>query len=168
MERDPFDVLGLSAGATPAEVRTAFWARARAMHPDRHPGNPAANERFRRIVLAYEDALRMARREPRRARRHHAAPPAPPAVPPPRFRCSECGDGYDYDDTCPRCESIAAGTLPVPRSAHAMGAGAVLMGAVVLSAELRPMAVGAMLVLFGTFLLALALHERLRPALPTV
>ena len=167
MEPDPFDVLGLSADATPADVRTAFWARARAMHPDRHPGNPAANERFRRIVLAYEDALRMARGQPRRARRHHATP-AQPAVPPPRYRCHECGDGYDYDDTCPRCESVAAGTLEVPRSAHAMGAGTVSIGAVILAAELRPVALGAMLLLFGTFLLALALHERFRPALPTV
>jgi hypothetical protein len=165
--RDPFAELGLGPGATAAEVRAAFWARARAMHPDRHPNDPGANERFRRVVLAYEDALRLARGLPprRRTRVHHGSPPAAAhRGPPPVWRCPTCGDGYDYEDTCPRCESPFAITA-APPAAHALAAASLAIGLFVMVAGLRPFALGAMLALFGTFTLAVALHEKLRPAL---
>ena len=183
--RDPFAELGLGPGATPADVRAAFWARARAMHPDRHPNDPRANERFRRVVLAYEDALLLARGLParRRARVHHAPPPAHHA-PPPVWRCPTCGDGYDYVEDehaagvraeaaggplemtggCPRCD-IPVAMAAAPPAAHALAAASLAIGLFVMIADLRPFALGAMLALFGTFTLALALHEKLRPAL---
>lgn len=105
MQDDPFAVLGLGPGASEASVREAFWAKARAMHPDRHPSDPHATERFRRVVLAYEDARCLARGEapPRRARgrgpsrRHRPAPLDP-------WQCDGCGDGFAYPDRCPRCD----------------------------------------------------------------
>lgn len=53
-----------------------------------------------------------------------------------------------------------------PPAAHALAGAAVAIGLFVMVAGLRPFALGAILVTFGVFVLGLALHERLRPALP--
>lgn len=45
-----YEVLGLSVGASPAEIKTAFRRAARSTHPD-HGGDPAE---FRLVTLAYE------------------------------------------------------------------------------------------------------------------
>lgn len=54
---DPYRVLGVEPDATPAEVRAAYLARARAAHPDRHAGDPdaqrAAEERMRSVNAAW-------------------------------------------------------------------------------------------------------------------
>jgi hypothetical protein len=57
---NPYDVLGLLPGASRAEIRQAYLALARKLHPDLNPGNPAAVELLKAANLAYE-AL-MARR----------------------------------------------------------------------------------------------------------
>lgn len=164
--RDPFAELGLDSGATAAEVRAAFWARARAMHPDRHPDDPRANERFRRVVLAYEDALGIARGlPPRRRTRVCHTPPARAEAPPPVYRCPTCGDGYDWEADCPRCE-VAVAFAPAPPAAHALACASIAIGLFIVIAGLRPLALGPVLVTFGTFVLLLALHEKLRPPLP--
>lgn len=105
MQDDPFAVLGLARGASEARVREAFWAKARAMHPDRHPFDPHATERFRRVVLAYEDARCLARGEPPPRRgRGRGSPRRSRPVPRDRWQCDGCGDGFAYPERCPRCD----------------------------------------------------------------
>jgi molecular chaperone DnaJ len=52
-ERDYYDVLGVSRGATEADIKRAFRRLARELHPD-VSGEPDAAERFREVVEAYE------------------------------------------------------------------------------------------------------------------
>jgi curved DNA-binding protein CbpA len=52
-DRDPYQVLGLGPGATSADVTRAWRRRARMMHPDSRPGDPAAAEQFRAVSDAY-------------------------------------------------------------------------------------------------------------------
>lgn len=51
---DYYKILELSRKATPEEIKEAFRRLAREYHPDLHPGNPAAEERFKEICEAYE------------------------------------------------------------------------------------------------------------------
>jgi molecular chaperone DnaJ len=50
---DFYAVLGVRRGATLAEVRRAYQKRARQIHPDLNPGDPAAAERFRVVSEAF-------------------------------------------------------------------------------------------------------------------
>lgn len=52
---DPYEVLGVSQSATPAEITHAYRLQLRAYHPDRRSTakNSAADERLRRILDAY-------------------------------------------------------------------------------------------------------------------
>lgn len=52
--RDHYAALGVPADATPAEIKAAYRRLARASHPDRNPGDAAAERRFKRIARAYE------------------------------------------------------------------------------------------------------------------
>jgi hypothetical protein len=54
LELDPFAVLGLSKGATPACIRGAYRKLATQYHPDKNPGDPEALARYKRVVTAYE------------------------------------------------------------------------------------------------------------------
>lgn len=51
--RDPYDILGVSAQSSVADIKSAYHKLARDNHPDRHPDNPAAAERFKEISAAY-------------------------------------------------------------------------------------------------------------------
>ena len=51
--RDHYAALGVSPDATPAEIKAAYRRLARESHPDRHPGDAAAERRFKRISRAY-------------------------------------------------------------------------------------------------------------------
>jgi len=66
---DPFAVLGVPRDASPAELRAAYRRLALAHHPDRNPGDPGAEERFKEVVLAYEAARDPAPRAPGADRR---------------------------------------------------------------------------------------------------
>lgn len=52
LEHDLYEILGVSRGASPAELRAAYRRRARESHPDLHPGEPRAGERMARVNLA--------------------------------------------------------------------------------------------------------------------
>lgn len=51
--QDHYAVLGVSPGATPEEIKSAYRRLALATHPDRHPDDPDAEARFRAISGAY-------------------------------------------------------------------------------------------------------------------
>ena len=51
--KDLFETLGLTETAGPEELRRAYLALAVKYHPDRNPGDPAAEQRFKEISEAY-------------------------------------------------------------------------------------------------------------------
>ena len=53
-KRDYYEVLGLEKGASAEDIKKAYRKLAKANHPDLHPGDKAAEERFKEINEAYE------------------------------------------------------------------------------------------------------------------
>ena len=54
MGDSPYRVLGVSKDATDAEIKRVYRKLARQHHPDRNPGDAAAEERFKAIQAAYD------------------------------------------------------------------------------------------------------------------
>jgi molecular chaperone DnaJ len=54
MRRDPYEVLGVSRDADEGQVKKAFRALARELHPDVNRHDPAAEEKFKEAAEAYE------------------------------------------------------------------------------------------------------------------
>jgi DnaJ-class molecular chaperone len=52
--RDPYEVLGVSKGASEAEIKSAFRRLAKKLHPDANKHDPKAASRFAEINAAYE------------------------------------------------------------------------------------------------------------------
>jgi DnaJ-class molecular chaperone len=52
--RDPYEVLGVSKGASEAEVKSAFRKLAKKLHPDANKHDPKAATRFAELNAAYE------------------------------------------------------------------------------------------------------------------
>jgi DnaJ-class molecular chaperone len=52
--RNPYEVLGVKADATDAEIRTTYRKLAKQFHPDLNPNNKKAEARFKEISSAYE------------------------------------------------------------------------------------------------------------------
>ena len=53
MEKDYYKTLGVSKDAKPDEIKKAFRKLARDNHPDQHPGDAAAEKRFKEVSEAY-------------------------------------------------------------------------------------------------------------------
>lgn len=53
-QRDHYDVLGVRRDSTYEEIKSAFKKLAAQWHPDRHPDDPGAHDRFKEINLAYQ------------------------------------------------------------------------------------------------------------------
>ncbi len=53
-ERDLYEILGVSRGATADEIKKAYRRLARKHHPDVNPGNKAAEEKFKEVTAASE------------------------------------------------------------------------------------------------------------------
>lgn len=54
MALDPYVVLGVPRSASEAEIKKAYRAKAKALHPDQHPGDKAKEEEFKRVSLAFD------------------------------------------------------------------------------------------------------------------
>jgi molecular chaperone DnaJ len=53
-EKDYYKVLGVGEDASPKDITKAYRKLARGSHPDAHPGDDAAEERFKEISAAYD------------------------------------------------------------------------------------------------------------------
>ena len=57
MPQDLYELLGVSRNASEAEIQKAYRKLARQFHPDRNPGDQAAEAKFKWRVLSTIDAL---------------------------------------------------------------------------------------------------------------
>jgi molecular chaperone DnaJ len=53
-EKDYYKTLGLEPGASAKEITKAYRKLARDLHPDKNPGDAAAEERFKEVAAAYD------------------------------------------------------------------------------------------------------------------
>ena len=54
MKEDYYDILGISKGASDAEVKKAYRKMALKYHPDKNPDDNGAEDKFKKAAEAYE------------------------------------------------------------------------------------------------------------------
>ena len=54
MKKDFYEILGIDKSATEAEIKKAYRKKAIEFHPDKNPGDAAAEENFKKAAEAYE------------------------------------------------------------------------------------------------------------------
>ena len=54
MAKNYYDILGISKNASQDEIKKAYRKLAMQYHPDKNPGDKAAEEKFKQISEAYE------------------------------------------------------------------------------------------------------------------
>jgi len=54
MKQDYYEILGISKGATAAEIKKAYRKKAIEFHPDKNPGDSKAEDMFKQAAEAYE------------------------------------------------------------------------------------------------------------------
>ena len=54
LEKDFYALLGVSKDATPAEMKKTYRKLARDLHPDKNPGDKAAEDKFKAVSEAYD------------------------------------------------------------------------------------------------------------------
>lgn len=54
MARDPYEVLGVAKTAPPDDIKKAYRKLVKQLHPDLHPGDKKAAERFKEVASAYD------------------------------------------------------------------------------------------------------------------
>src|ERR1700742_3801232 len=54
MADDPYKILGVPKSASEADIKKAFRSLAKKHHPDTHPGDAKAKQRFQEISAAYD------------------------------------------------------------------------------------------------------------------
>lgn len=52
--KNPYEVLGVAATASAAEIQSAYRKLAKKLHPDLNPGDKAAEEKFKGVAAAYD------------------------------------------------------------------------------------------------------------------
>lgn len=89
--RTHYEILGVKRDADPEEIKRAYRRRVLQVHPDRHPGDPRAAAKFKRVTEAYEVLSDPGRRrvydrtlpDDENFRSHPGDGPRRPADPPP-------------------------------------------------------------------------------------
>jgi DnaJ-class molecular chaperone len=54
VDKDPYEILGVQRNDLDGEIQKAYRRLAKKLHPDLNPGNPAAEEEFKKVASAYD------------------------------------------------------------------------------------------------------------------
>ena len=102
-KRDYYEVLGVSKTATADEIKSAYRKLAMKYHPDRNPGDKAAEEKFKEAAEAY-DVLHDAEKRQRYDQFGHAGMNGGAGFFQVRQQCPRCGgEGSILEKPCKKC-----------------------------------------------------------------